>query len=144
MFCPMTRNVSLSVCVGTQGYTVPESSVWPDKNLDHQISDLHLRFQASLCLERLYTADSYHQFTREWGQLKAICQPYPKLFSLSTEQYFTTTLETAWPNTRLLLSGWCCISKCGTLVSITLAKTLQTLDSSCIDSTLSWWFVSFL
>lgn len=40
------------------------------------------------------TADSYHQFTRERGQWKAICQPLLKLLSLSTKQHFSATAET--------------------------------------------------
>lgn len=47
-------------------------------------------------------ADSYHQFTRERGQLKAMCQPYLEPLSLSTKQHFTATLETVRCNTRLM------------------------------------------
>lgn len=41
------------------------------------------------------TADSYHQFSRERGRLKAISQPnLYYLLSLGTKRLFTATLET--------------------------------------------------
>lgn len=63
------------------------------------------------------TADSYHQFSRERGRLKAISQPNLYcLLSLGTKRLFTATLETCQCDTRLL-SDWC--GSAETLVSFT-------------------------